>query len=176
MGEGGGLSQAAVTQQRRLDVSKDETAICVKGSDGRTAVALKKPTDPDVIAAALVQTNLPICCVVMETGRMANWLYHELANREVPIVCIDARRAHAVLSQMHNKTDANDAAMLAELARTGFYRRVVVKSRLAQERRALLRARDVAVKTRMNIENTIRGLLASFGVRLAIAEVCDKTL
>lgn len=27
-----------------LDVSKDETAICVKGSDGRTAVALKKPT------------------------------------------------------------------------------------------------------------------------------------
>ena len=107
---------------------------------------------------------------------MANWLYHELANRGVPIVCIDARRAHAVLSQMHNKTDANDAAMLAELARTGFYRRVVVKSRGAQERRAPLRAPDVAVKTRMNIENTIRGLLASFGVRLSIAEVCDKTL
>ena len=107
---------------------------------------------------------------------MANWLFHELANREVPIVCIDARQAHPVLSQMHNKTDANNAAMSAELARTGFYRRVVVKSRGAQERRAPLRAPDVAVKTRMNIENTIRGLLASFGVRLAIAEVCDKTL
>ena len=139
------MSQAAVTQQRRLDVSKDETAICVKGSDGRTAVALKKPTDPDAIATALLRTNLPICRVVMETGRMANWLYHELANREVPIVCIDARQAHPVLSQMHNKTDANNAAMSAELARTGFYRRVVVKSRGAQERRAPLRARDVAV-------------------------------
>lgn len=61
---------------------------------------------------------------------------------------------------MHNKTDANDAAMLADLARTGFYRKVIVKSQTAQERRALLRAREVAIKTRMNVENTIRGLLA----------------
>ena len=82
------------------------------------------------------------------------------------MVCIDARQAHAVLSQMHNKTDANDAAMLAELARTGFYRKVEVKSRIAQERRALLKAREVALKSRVNVENTIRGLLASFGLRL----------
>lgn len=79
---------------------------------------------------------------------------------------IDARQAHAVLSQMHNKTDANDAAMLAELARTGFYKKVEVKSRGAQERRALLKAREVALKSRVNVENTIRGLLASFGLRL----------
>ena len=82
------------------------------------------------------------------------------------MVCIDACQAHAVLSQMHNKTDENDAAMLSELARTGFYRKIEVKSRLAQERRALLRAREVAIKMRMNTENTIRGLLASFGIRL----------
>lgn len=97
---------------------------------------------------------------------MANWLYNELSQRGLPVVCIDARQAHAVLSQMHNKTDANDAAMLAELARTGFCKRVEVKSRVAQQRRALLRAREVAIKSRMNVENTIRGLLASFGVRL----------
>ncbi|MFK7874331.1 MAG: transposase [Paracoccaceae bacterium] len=62
--------------------------------------------------------------------------------------------------------DENDAAMLAERARTGFYKKIEVKSRLAQERRALLRAREVAIKIRMNSENTIRGLLASFGIRL----------
>jgi len=82
------------------------------------------------------------------------------------MVCIDARQAHAVLSQMHNKTDENDAAMLSELARTGFYKKIEVKSRLAQERRALLRARETAIKMRINCENTIRGLLASFGLRL----------
>lgn len=32
--------------------------------------------------------------------------------------------------------------------------------------RRLLRAREVAIKMRMNTENTIRGLLASFGIRL----------
>lgn len=97
---------------------------------------------------------------------MTNWLYNELGSRGLPIVCIDARQAHAVLSQMHNKTDENDAAMLAELARTGFYKKIEVKSRKAQERRALLRAREIAIKSRMNIENTIRGVLASFGIRL----------
>lgn len=147
-----------------LDVSKDETAICIRDHEGRSVLATKRLTDPDAIAGALSASGLPIVTVVMETGRMANWLYHELARRSVPIVCIDARQAHAVLSQMHNKTDANDAAMLADLARTGFYRKVMVKSQTAQERRALLRAREVAIKTRMNVENTIRGLLASFGV------------
>ncbi|MFC4595082.1 IS110 family transposase [Sphingobium tyrosinilyticum] len=147
-----------------LDVSKDETAICVRDNDGRSVLATKKPTDPDAIAGALSASGLPIITVVMETGRMANWLYHELARRGVPIVCVDARQADAVLSQMHNKTDANDAAILADLARTGFYRKVIVTSQTAQERRALLRAREVAIKTRMNVENMIRGLLANFGV------------
>lgn len=149
-----------------LDVSKDETAICVRTRDGNIRAAVKKPTDPDTIHRSLSRDLKGIVCVVLETGRMANWLYSELALRGLPVVCIDARQAHAVLSQMHNKTDENDAAMLAELARTGFYKRIEVKSKIAQERRALLRAREVAIKSRMNVENTIRGLLASFGIRL----------
>ena len=144
-----------------LDVSKDSTAVCLRDVRGDILASFKKPTDPDVLAGALGTEMEHIVCVVLETGRMANWLYDELSQRGLPMVFIDARQAHAVLSQMHNKTDENDAAMLSELARTGFY-----KSRLAQERRALLRAREVAIKMRMNTENTIRGLLASFGIRL----------
>lgn len=52
---------------------------------------------------------------------MANWLHGEPTLRDLPAICLDARQAHAVLGQMHNKTDANDAAMLADLARTGFW-------------------------------------------------------
>lgn len=149
-----------------LDVSKDETAVCMRDDRGEVVTSFKKPTDPDVLARALSNQLTHIVCVVLETGRMANWLYDELSRRGLPMVCIDARQAHAVLSQMHNKTDENDAAMLSELARTGFYKKIEVKSRLAQERRALLRARETAIKMRMNCENTIRGLLASFGIRL----------
>lgn len=108
-------------------------------------------TDPDVISKALSRYTGSIQCVVLETGRMANWLYNELSDRGLPAVCIDARQAHAVLSQMHNKIDDNDAAMLAELARTGFYRKVELKSRVAQERRALLKAREIALKSRVNV-------------------------
>jgi transposase len=104
--------------------------------------------------------------VILETGRMSNWLHHALVERGLRAVCVDARQAHAVLSQMHNKTDANDAAMLAELARTGFYRQVAVKSRAAQERRTLLQARDLVIRQRLDVDNTIRGLLANLGLKL----------
>ena len=149
-----------------LDVSKEETAVCVRSRSGVVKTAFKVTTDPDAICRSLDRFTAGMRCVVLETGRMANWLYNELSLRGLPMVCIDARQAHAVLSQMHNKTDENDAAMLAELARTGFYKRIEVKGRIAQERRALLRAREIAIKARMNLENTIRGLLAGFGIRL----------
>lgn len=149
-----------------LDVSKDATAICVRRADGGVQRVCEVATEPDAICAALDDLKRNVVRVVLETGRMSNWLHGELTRRRLPAICVDARQAHAVLSQMHNKTDANDAAMLADLARTGFYRKVEVKSRHAQERRALLLARDAAIGARRNVENTIRGLLASFGLRL----------
>ena len=108
-----------------LDVSKEETSICVCNQSGDVLSTAWVVTDPDAILWALSKHTGSMQCVVLETGRMANWLYNELCDRGLPMVCIDARQAHAVLSQMHNKTDANDAAMLAELARTGFYKCMV---------------------------------------------------
>ena len=88
-----------------LDVSKDETAVCVRSQTGEIIAAFKKVTDPDVLSKSLSPWAERIDCIVLETGRMANWLYNEMADRGLLIVCIDARQAHAVLSQMHNKTD-----------------------------------------------------------------------
>jgi transposase len=112
-----------------LDVSMEETAYCARDSEGRVLGQGKTATDPDVIAVALERFGRPVR-IVLETGRMANWLHRELVARDLPAVCVDARHSHAVLSQMPNKTDANDAAMLAELARTGFYRAVRSRARL----------------------------------------------
>jgi len=72
---------------------------------------------------------------------------------------------HAVMKLQHNKTDANDAELLAEIARTGFCRKVAVKSEDAQGDRIVLKARSHLVGQRRDIENTIRGLLASLGHR-----------
>ena len=51
-------------------------------------------------------------------------------------------------------------------SRTGFCRPVSVKSGLAQESRVLLKARSHLVRLRRDTHNSIRGLLASLGIRL----------
>jgi transposase len=83
------------------------------------------------------------------------------------VTVIDARQAHAVLRLQHNKTDENDAAVLADLARTGFYRSVAIKSERAQRRRVLLKARAHLVEQHRSRQNVIRGLLGTLGIRFA---------
>jgi transposase len=89
----------------------------------------------------------------------------------VAIVCIDARQAHQSLKAMKaNKTDPHDAAGLAQLARTGFYKGVHVKSPVAHGVRAVITARGHLVEARVQLDNTIRGLCATFGIRLGIGQ------
>jgi transposase len=84
----------------------------------------------------------------------------------VPVVCIDARQAHQSLKAMKaNKTDPHDAAGLAQLARTGFYKEVHVKSPAAHGVRSVITARGHLVEARVRLDNMIRGLCATFGYR-----------
>src|SRR3546814_2362866 len=84
----------------------------------------------------------------------------------VPVVCIDARQAHQSRKAMKaNKTDPHDAAGLAQLARTGFYKEVHVKSPAAHGVRSVITARSHLVEARVRLDNTIRGLCATFGYR-----------
>jgi len=56
--------------------------------------------------------------VVLEAGMLTGLLHRVLSERDLPMVCVDARRTWAVLRQMPNKTDANDAAIVAPLCNT----------------------------------------------------------
>ena len=62
------------------------------------------------------------------------------------------------------KTDRNDAAGLAQIMRTGWFKEVRIKSRDSYQVRSALVAREMLVRTRVKIENEIRGLLRTFGV------------
>ena len=102
--------------------------------------------------------------VGMETGPLAVWLWNELHDRRLPAVCLDARHAHAALKMRMNKTDRNDAAGLAQIVRTGWFKSVRIKARSSYEIRSLLTAREILIRTRVKLENEIRGLLRTFGV------------
>jgi transposase len=148
-----------------FDVSKEETAFCVKDKDGKILASGKVATDPQALFEVLREHCLCPARIVMETGTLSGWLARALRKLGIAVEVIDARQAHAVMRLQHNKTDGNDAELLAEIARTGFYRPVTVKSETAQEDRILLKARDHLVRRRRDTENVMRGLLASLGLR-----------
>ena len=149
-----------------LDVSMDETHICVVDRDGGLVLETKAKTSPEAIAAGLAKA--PECKrIVFETGRMAPTLYHGLDALRLPVICIESRQAYQALKSLGtHKTDRNDARGLAHLARTGFFKPVHVKSLPAHAVRALIIARKKLVGQRVTLENQIRGLAVVFGVRL----------
>ncbi len=156
-----------MTEYVGLDVSKEETAYCVKAGDGRVLARGKASSDPEALFEALKEHCLYPERIVVETGTLSHWLVRGLRERGLRVDLIDARQAHGVMKLQHNKTDAGDAGLLAEIARTGFCRPVTVKSEQAQEVRMVLKARAHVVRQRRDTQNAIRGLLASLGHRFA---------
>ena len=148
-----------------LDLSMEMTHICVVDAEGRKIGAACVDSTPEAIAAALDRYG-PVERAVIETGRMTPWVARGLRELGVAIMCIDARQAHQSLKAMKaNKTDPHDAAGLAQLARTGFYKEVHVKSPTAHGVRSVITARAHLVEARVRLDNTIRGLCATFGIR-----------
>ena len=147
-----------------LDVSQKETAVCVVDQDGKILFEGKSPSNPGALAQ-IIRKRAPYAeRIGFETGAMASWLWHELKRIELPVVCIDARHAHAALSVRMNKSDPNDARGLAELVRVGWYREVRVKSDEGQAARSLLVARARLVAIRRDLENQVRSLLKEVGL------------
>lgn len=152
-----------------LDVSLKETHFCVVDAAGNEQVRGREVTHPELLVSALARHAPSARVVVLETGGQSSWLQRELEAAGVPAVIVDARRAKAALSCRLNKTDANDAAGLAQLARTGWYREVAAKRPQTRALRSLLLARQQLARQRRDLENQVRALLRGFG--LAVGRV-----
>ena len=162
-----------------LDISMDETHVCVLDREGVVVRESKTESTAQAIADELAKA--PSCRrIVFETGRMAPILFHGLSQLGLPVVCVESRQAYQALKSLAtHKTDRNDARGLAHLARTGFFKPVHVKSLPAHAVRSLISARKKLVGQRVTLENQIRGLAVVFGVRLPralTAAFIDKAL
>jgi transposase len=149
-----------------LDVSLKEVSICVVDGDGVVAAEGKVATDPSAIVSWIEDCIGAVERIVHESGPLSIWLTRELAARGAPVVCIDARAAHKALSARMNKSDRADAEALAQLARTGWYRQVHIKSEASDQLRLLLGARERMISIRQDIEAQARGVLKTYGIRL----------
>ena len=147
-----------------LDVSQATTAICVVDADGKTLAEGVTATEPGAIAAFLRRRAPDAGRIGLETGPLSVWLWNELRDLGLPVVCLDARHAHAGLKVMLAKTDRNDAAGIAQLVRTGRFRQLHIKAESSHVVRAELATRTLLVRMRCDLGNQIRGVLKTFGL------------
>ncbi len=157
-----------------LDVSDKTTHVCVVADDGAILKRDVVASDPDVLAKWLGKHCPDLVRVVLETGPLSTFLYHGLTERGIPVECICARHAKGVLAARVNKSDVHDAEGLAQLARTGWFKRVHMKASATHIDRAALRIRAQLITTRVAMGNQLRGLLKLFGLRLGAARTPGK--
>lgn len=157
-------ANAASKAYAGLDVSLKETAICIVDDAGKIVFETMVPTDPKVIASCLAERAHGLERFGLESGSTSAWLWREFRQLGLPVVCLDSRHAHRVLSMKRNKNDRNDARGLADLVRMGWYREARVRSIDALFVRSLLLSRQQLLQSRRAIENQIRGALKTLGV------------
>lgn len=144
-----------------LDLAKSVFQVHAVDADGR--VIIRKTLRRAQVLPFLAK--LPPCLVGMEAcGTSHHWA------RELTKLGHEVRLmppAYVKPYVKRGKTDAADAEAICEAVTRPTMRFVPVKSPEQQAALALHRTRDLLVKQRTQLVNTIRGLLAEFGIEMA---------
>jgi len=159
-----------------LDVSLKSTAICVVDARGKIVREGVVVSDPEAIATFIASYAPEAVRIGLESGATSTWLWTELKQLGLPVICIDARHAKAALKMQINKSDRNDAIGIARIMQAGWYKEVRVKRLDSYAIKALLTSRALLVKIKRYIENQIRGLLKNFGLVIGRAKQNTFTL
>ena len=154
-----------------LDVSLKQTAICVVDRNGKILTEAMVGSDLEAITAFIEAKAPGVVRIGLETGPTATWLWSELKQRGLPVICIDARHAKAALRMQINKSDRNDAFGIARIMQTGWFKAVHVKTPGSHAIKALLVSRALLVKIKRDLENQIRGLLKNLGLVIGRAKM-----
>ena len=149
-----------------IDVSLELSSLCVLDVTGKVVREAKVASEPEALVAFLRGLELVIGRVGLEAGPLSQWLYDGLHEAGLGPVLLETRHVKAARSAMAVKTDRRDARGIAQLLRMGWYRPVHRKSVPSQEIRALLGARKQLQIKVIDLEQTVRGLLRDFGLKV----------
>jgi transposase len=131
-----------------IDVSLECSSVCVVDATGKIVREAKVASEPEALIVWFASLGFGLERVGLEAGPLSQWLF--AAMREA----------------MPVKSDRNDARGIAQLMRLGWFRPVHCKSMGAQETRAALTARKLVQSKLRDVENSLRGILRGFGLKV----------
>jgi len=88
-----------------LDVSVNETSICIVDDSGRIVREAKVAREPHALLRVLKNIGYHFKRIGLEAGPLSQWLYSALGEANLPVICVETRHMRAVLKAQINKTD-----------------------------------------------------------------------
>lgn len=149
-----------------LDVSLEETAVCVVDATGAVVKEAVVASEPAALVAFFREAGFAMTRIGLEACSLTAWLHDALSGAGLPAVCMETRQAKAAMGAMPVKTDRNDARALAQIVRTGWFRQVHVKRPESRAWRTLLTARRTVLNKLRDLENGVRAALRENGLKL----------
>jgi transposase len=149
-----------------IDVSLEASAVCVVDGAGNIVREAKVESDPAALIAWFGSLGLTLERIGLEAGPLSQWLYAALREAGFAVELLETRHVRDAFKAMSVKSDRNDARGIAQLMRLGWFRPVHCKSMEAQEARAVLTARKLLQSKLQDLENSLRGVLRGFGLKV----------
>ena len=149
-----------------IDVSLESASVCVVDASGKIVREGKVASEPSALIGWFGSLGQKLERIGLEAGPLSQWLYAGLCQAGLAVELLETRRVRTALATMPVKSDRNDARGIAQLIRLGWFRPVHCKSMGAQEIRAVLTARKLVQAKLLDLENSLRGILRGFGLKV----------
>jgi transposase len=149
-----------------IDVSLECSSVCVVDANGRILREAKVASEPEALIAWFGSLGFGLERIGLEAGPLSQWLFAAMTAAGLAVELLETRHVRDAFKAMPVKSDRNDARGIAQLMRLGWFRPVHCKSLSAQETRATLTARKLVQSKLRDVENSLRGILRGFGLKV----------
>ncbi len=153
-------------QYAGIDVSLECSSVCVVEANGRILREAKVASEPEALIAWFRSSGFALERIGLEAGPLSQWLFAAMKAAGLAVELLETRHVRKAFEAMPVKSDRNDARGIAQLMRLGWFRPVHCKSMDAQEVRAMLTARKLVQTKLRDVENSLRGILRGFGLKV----------
>jgi transposase len=148
------------------DVSLECSSVCVVGASGKIVREAKVASEPEALIGWFHSLGFDLARIGLEAGPLSQWLYASMKQAGLAVELLETRHVRNAFKAMPVKSDRNDARNIAQLMRLGWFRPAYCKSMDAQEVRAMLTARKLVQSKLLDVENSLRGILRGFGLKI----------